>query len=118
MLDILEIADRHYLPIISDEVYEFFVFPEVQFHSFASLSKNVPVLVVSSLSKRFLVPAFRVGWIVICDRGNKFENVRKGLTYISGRNFGPNGTAQLALAEIFKNVPQSYFDETHMKVFV
>lgn len=52
ILDILEVAYRHKLPIISDEVYEFFTFPGVKFHSVASLSKNVPVLTCSGLSKR------------------------------------------------------------------
>lgn len=59
MLEILEIAERHRLPIISDEVYEFFVFPNVQHHSISSLSKNVPVLACSGLTKRFLIPAIR-----------------------------------------------------------
>lgn len=118
ILEILKIAERHLLPIISDEIYEFFVFPDVQFHSFASLSINVPILVVSGLSKRYLLPSARIGYIVVCDRGNKLENVLKGLKYISGRNFGPNGTFQLALPKIFKNVPQSFLDETHLKVYV
>lgn len=52
ILDILELANRHKLPIISDEVYEFFTFPGVKFHSIASLSEHVPVLTCSGLSKR------------------------------------------------------------------
>lgn len=59
ILSILEIAERHRLPIISDEVYEFFVFPGVRYHSFSSLSENVPILTCSALSKRFLMPGVR-----------------------------------------------------------
>lgn len=59
LLEILAIAERHKLPIISDEVYEFFVVPNVQFCSIASLSKNVPILTCSGLTKRFLIPAIR-----------------------------------------------------------
>lgn len=44
MLDIIDIADRHRIPIVSDEVYEFFTFGATQYYSFATLSKNVPVL--------------------------------------------------------------------------
>jgi len=44
LLDILEVAERHKLPIIADEVYEFFTFPGVQFYPLASLSKNVPII--------------------------------------------------------------------------
>jgi tyrosine aminotransferase len=42
-LDILKIAEKHKLPIIADEVYELFTFPGVEYFSFTSLSKNVPV---------------------------------------------------------------------------
>lgn len=44
MFEIIDIAERHCLPIISDEIYEFFTFPGVTHYSFASLSKNVPIL--------------------------------------------------------------------------
>lgn len=59
ILEILEIAEHHKLPIISDEVYEFFAFPGVKYYSISSLSRNVPVLACSALSKRFLMPGIR-----------------------------------------------------------
>ena len=43
-MDILELAEHHKLPIIADEVYEFFTFPGVQFFPLSALSKNVPIL--------------------------------------------------------------------------
>ena len=111
ILDILEIAERHKLPIISDEVYEFMNFSGVEFHSVASLSKNVPVLTCSGLTKRFLIPGIRMGWIIIND-GGKLEEIRWGLANIAGRNFGPNSTVQLALPDILKNTPQEFFEES------
>jgi tyrosine aminotransferase len=118
ILDILKIAERHKLPIISDEVYEFFTFPGVAFHSVASLSKNVPVLTCSGLTKRFLVPGIRMGWIIINDRDNKLKEIRLGLANIAGRNFGPNSTIQIALPEILANTPRSYLDEAVNRVGV
>lgn len=44
ILDIIAIAERNMLPIISDEIYEFFTMPDVEYYSFAQLSENVPVL--------------------------------------------------------------------------
>lgn len=92
MLDILNIAERHRVPIISDEVYEFFAFPGVQFHSFASLSKNVPILTCSALSKRFMMPGIRMGWIIVNDRHGALKVVKQGLHNITGRILGPNST--------------------------
>lgn len=118
ILDILEIAERHKLPIIADEVYEFFTFPGVDFYSAASLSKNVPILTCSGLTKRFLMPGIRMGWLIISDRGNKLEEVRLGFANIAGRNFGPNSTVQVALPKILKCVPKSFFDEVSSRVGV
>lgn len=118
ILEILRIAERHKLPIIADEVYEFFVFPGVQFHSISSLSRNVPILSCSGLTKRFLMPGIRMGWIVIHDRYNAFENLRQGLANIAGRNFWPNSTVQLALPEIIKSTPREFFDDNNRRVHV
>jgi tyrosine aminotransferase len=115
ILDILAIAERHQLPIISDEIYEFMVFPGVDFHPIASLSKNVPVLTCSGLTKRFSVPGIRMGWIIISDRNGALVDVKEGLRNCTGRILGPNSTVQFALPEILQNTPQKYFDE-NMKV--
>lgn len=85
ILEILAIAERHKIPIISDEVYEHFTFPGVKFHSVSSLSRNVPVLTCSGLTKRFLMPGIRVGWIIINDRNQSFSDIRLGLGNIAGR---------------------------------
>lgn len=116
MLDVIAIAERHGLVLISDDIYEHFVFPGVEYHSFASLSKNVPILSCSGLTKRFIMPGIRMGWIVIHDFNDTFKDIRKGLSQLLGRNFGPNRTVQLALPGILANVPQSFFDETVKKV--
>ena len=118
ILEIIEIAERYKLPIIADEIYEFFTFSGLEFHSVASLSKNVPVLTCSGLTKRFLIPGIRIDWLIINDRGDKLRDIREGLINIAGRNFGPNSTIQLALPGILKNVPQSYFDDSKEKVGV
>lgn len=118
MLEILDLAERHCLPIISDEVYEFFTFPGVAFHSFAELSKNVPILVLSGLTKRFVIPSVRLDWVIIADRGNKLQNIRKGFSNVAGRNFYPNSTVQFALPRILKEIPQAYHDANNAKVYV
>jgi tyrosine aminotransferase len=52
LLDILAIAERHRLPIIADEIYAWMTFPGSEFHMLSSLSRTVPILSCSSLSKR------------------------------------------------------------------
>lgn len=114
--EILEVAERHKLPIISDEVYEFFTFPGVEFHSFAALSKNVPVLTCSGLTKRFLVPGIRLGWIIIKDQNESLAQVRTGLLNVTTRILGTNSSVQLALPDILQKTPKSFFDDTMRRI--
>ncbi|XP_071875144.1 tyrosine aminotransferase isoform X1 [Bombus fervidus] len=110
-LDILDVAARYYIPIIADEIYEHMVFPGRTFHSLASLSKEVPILSCSGLTKRFLVPGWRMGWIIIHDRQNVLEKeIRKALHCLSQRIIGSNTLIQGALPTILKNTPQEFYD--------
>lgn len=59
-----------------------------------------------------------MGWLIINDRDDKLKDIRLGLANISGRNFGPNSTVQLALPRILKCVPQEFFDDTLRRVEV
>lgn len=49
---IVEIAERARVPIIADEIYEHFVFPDREFYPLAAVSRNVPILSCSGLTKR------------------------------------------------------------------
>lgn len=111
--DIIDVASRNRVPIIADEIYEHFVFSDHEFTALSSLSKDVPVLTCSGVTKRFLVPGWRLGWVIIHDRHNIFgKEVRNGLLSMSTRILGPNTLMQKALPRILKETPQSFFDET------
>lgn len=81
--NIVALAEKYFIPIIADEIYEHFVFPGIEHHPISSLSKNVPVLSCGGLTKRFIVPGWRLGWIVIHDRHNLFEGLRKVCIFCS-----------------------------------
>ena len=49
------------------------MFEGYEFHSVASLSKNVPVLSCGGLSKNLMIPGWRIGWILIHDRNGAFQ---------------------------------------------
>ncbi|CAH0603045.1 unnamed protein product [Chrysodeixis includens] len=111
--DIIDVASRNRVPIIADEIYEHFVFSEHEFTALSSVSEDVPILTCSGVTKRFLVPGWRLGWIVIHDRQNILrKEVRKGLMSMSTRILGPNTLIQKALPRILTETPQSFFDDT------
>ncbi len=49
------------------------VFPDSKFYFLGTLSENVPILSCGGISKRFISPGWRVGWIAIHDRRNLFK---------------------------------------------
>jgi len=109
---ILDIAARKRLPIIADEIYDHFVFPGSEFHYIASLSPDVPVLSCSGLTKRYLVPGWRMGWITIHDPIHVLTEVRGGLQRLSTRTIGANTIVQGALPEILSQTPPEFFRAT------
>ncbi|XP_054710525.1 LOW QUALITY PROTEIN: tyrosine aminotransferase-like [Uloborus diversus] len=107
---ILEVAARNYVPIIADEIYEHFVFPGEEFYPIASMSLSVPILTCSGLTKRFLVPGWRMGWILIHDRNEVFgSSIRQGLQSLCQRIMGSNTIIQGAIPRILKETPQHFF---------
>ena len=56
------VNDVFQVPIIADEIYAGMVFPGRIFFSFAEISSTVPIIVCGGISKRFLVPGWRMGW--------------------------------------------------------
>lgn len=112
LYEILDVAARNHVPIIADEIYEHFVFSNHEFTALSALSKDVPILSCSGLTKRFLVPGWRMGWVILHDRHNILGNeVRKGLSNLATKILGPNTLIQRALPAILSCTPQSFFDE-------
>ncbi|XP_019216435.1 tyrosine aminotransferase isoform X2 [Oreochromis niloticus] len=111
--EILKVASRHCVPILADEIYCNMVFPGCSSPSLASLSSDVPILSCGGLAKRWLVPGWRMGWILIHDRNDIFgTEIRQGLVKLSQRILGACSIVQGALERILNNTPQSFYNNT------
>ncbi|XP_074644544.1 tyrosine aminotransferase-like isoform X2 [Tubulanus polymorphus] len=110
---ILEICETYKIPVIADEIYAFFTFPGNEFHFTATLTTTVPVLSCGGLTKRYLVPGWRCGWILINDKQGIFgAEVRLGLQNLITRFLGPNTLIQAAVPAILANTKESFFEQT------
>ena len=107
--DILAVASRNFLPIISDEIYAGINWTEHPFTALYTLPSNVPIITIGGLAKRWLVPGWRVGWVVLHDRDEVFKDVRRGLVNLSQVQLHPSTVFQAALPAIL-NTPQEFFD--------
>ena len=107
----MAIAQKHNLPVIADEIYEDIVFPGKQFYPCSAFNPMVPVLACGAISKKFLTPGWRLGWIVIRDPYKRFgSQLKEGLNTLSQRQIVANSIAQGALPQIISNTPQEFFD--------
>jgi len=113
LLDIVNICDKHHIPIISDEIYGDMVFSGKVFYPIATLSKTTPVLAVGGLSKIYLVPGWRLGWVLIHNRNNLFKEVKVGLIKLSQLILGASTIVQSIVEECLLNTPQKYYNELY-----
>ncbi|KAL0968220.1 hypothetical protein UPYG_G00263970 [Umbra pygmaea] len=111
--DILSVASKRCLPILADEIYGDMVFPGCKYQSMASLSHDVPILACGGLAKRWLVPGWRLGWILIHDRNQNFgKEIRQGLVKLSQRILGACTIVQGAIESILNDTPQHFYQRT------
>ncbi|RXK37135.1 tyrosine aminotransferase [Tremella mesenterica] len=104
---LLDIAEQHKVPIISDEIYGHMTWDK-PFVPLASLSRSVPIITLAGLSKRFLVPGWRFGWVCLHDPLCLATKVREGMHVWANRFMGPNSLVQAALPDILAT-PGSWF---------
>ena len=64
--------------MIADEVYDHLTFGSNPFVPMGVFGNIVPVITVGSISKRWIVPGWRLGWLVINDPCGVFANAKVG----------------------------------------
>ena len=62
----LDFAGEHKLVVMADEIYSEMTYDEPAVAA-ASLSKDVPIIAMNGLSKNFLAPGWRMGWVTFCN---------------------------------------------------
>eukprot|EP00536_Pseudo-nitzschia_multiseries_P005892 jgi/Psemu1/191846/e_gw1.120.99.1 len=99
---ILEFALKHRLPIISDEVYGDLTFGLNRFHPMARVAakhgRRVPIITTSGLSKQFLIPGWRIGWVTFQDNiCGTLRQVEKGAHRLANLQHGISHLQQSAI---------------------
>lgn len=100
---IIDIAKENELIIFADEIYDRLVFDELEHISIASLSKDIPIITFSGLSKSHMVAGFRIGWMCITGNKDSIQDYIVGLNLLSSMRLCANVPGQTIIAEAIKD---------------
>lgn len=95
---LVDIARRHELVILSDEIYEKIIFEDARHHHAATYAgHDVLCLTFSGLSKAYRVCGYRAGWVMISGPKEIATDFLEGLTLIANMRMCANVPAQHAI---------------------
>ncbi len=107
--ELLGFADRHGLVILADEVYGDLVYSG-SVAPIGSLEPDAPVISFSSLSKGYLVPGWRTGWIAL-GLSPRLDDVLDAVRRLADGRLCSNVPTQHAIAAALKG------DRSHLASF-
>lgn len=108
-LALLDIADRHNLPLLADEVYADLAF-DGPVAAFARQNTDAPVITFSSLSKAYLAPGWRSGWMAV-GRTERLDDVLAAIRKLADGRLCSNGPMEHGLVAALEG------DRSHQAAF-
>jgi tyrosine/nicotianamine family aminotransferase len=93
--EIIDLAGEYNVPIVSDEIYDDLTFSEKQIAT-ASLAKDVPIITFNGFSKVFLVPGWRLGYVMFHHESGELSEVQDAFMRIARSRLCANSVCQRA----------------------
>ncbi|AQK70755.1 Nicotianamine aminotransferase 1-like [Zea mays] len=108
---VAEVARKLGILVIADEVYGNLVFGDTPFVPMGVFGHIAPVLTIGSLSKRWIVPGWRLGWVAVCDPNKVLQETKiiASITNFLNVSTDPATFVQGALPHILKNTKEDFF---------
>ena len=94
---IVDLARRHSLLILADEIYDRILYDEAQHVSIATLAPDLLVLTYNGLSKTYRAAGFRSAWLAITGPKDHARGFLEGLTLLASTRLCPNVPAQYGI---------------------
>jgi len=94
---ILDLARRHGLMVLADEIYDKILYDGAVHHHAAALAPDLVCLTFSGLSKAYRVAGFRSGWLAVSGPRKHAESYLEGLTMLASMRLCANAPAQYAI---------------------
>jgi alanine-synthesizing transaminase len=97
LLGLLDLARRHGLLVLTDEIYDQILYEDAVHESAAALAPDLLVLSLGGLSKTYRLAGFRSGWLVVCGPRQEASEYLEGLELLANMRLCPNVPAQYAI---------------------
>ena len=101
---IISVAKENNLIIFADEIYDRLVFDDLEHISIAALSKEVPIITFSGLSKSHMLAGFRIGWMCITGNKELIKDYVDGLNLLSSMRLCSNVLGQSIITDAIKDI--------------
>lgn len=112
--EIADIAAEHEIFMISDEIYDKMLYDD-EFVSPAKIAKDVPMIILNGISKVYLAPGWRIGYLAIRDVDDRLKEIREGIMRQARARLCANTPLQLGYLAALKG-PQGHIRETMEKL--
>jgi alanine-synthesizing transaminase len=93
----LDLARRHHLLVIADEIYDKILYDDAVHHCAATLAPDLLCLTLNGLSKAYRVAGFRSGWLLVSGPRQHAKNYLEGLATLAATRLCPNVPGQFAI---------------------
>jgi alanine-synthesizing transaminase len=107
---LIDLADRTGIPILADEVYSDLAF-DGPAPLLGSLAPDAPILSFSSLSKAYLAPGWRAGWLAV-GRSDRLDGVLAAVKKLADGRLCSPGPMQYGIEAALTG------DRSHQRAFV
>ena len=97
LLGLLDMARRHGLLVLTDEIYDQILYEDAVHYCAAALAPDLVVLTLSGLSKAYRLAGFRSGWLVVSGPRHEASEYLEGLELLANMRLCPNVPAQHAI---------------------
>ncbi len=94
---ILDLARRHGLLVMADEIYDRILYDDAVHHPVSTLAEDLVVLTFCGLSKTYRVAGFRSGWLVVTGPRQHARDYLEGLAMLASMRLCANTPAQYAI---------------------
>ncbi len=111
--EIVDISGEYNIPVISDEIYDDITFDNKQTAT-ATIAKDVPVITFNGFSKVYLVPGWRMGYILFYHSG-ELDKIQDAFMRIARSRLCANSVCQLACLKALKG-PQDHIEKVNEKL--